>query len=258
MTINSLFYNLNTGLIEDWTGLGLSDLEQKWARTPLDPKETLKDDPLRALRILRFASRFDLKISPLVESALSEQSLKDYLLNKVSRERVRIEYEKMIKGKNPKHAIDLLEKFEFFDIIFGLNGVQVKNARSQIGDLKPSELLFEKVTARLLMKFAPKTVIHEGKFLKISDYVADHSLKLSRKQKEVIGKFIELTPELERLSTQFDVTKVGLLLRELGEYWEEALDLLPPVLSHSFSHSVQTASLTSFYNEPPLIRVLST
>lgn len=258
MTINSLFYNLNTKLVEDWTGFGLSDLEQKWARTPLNPKETLKDDPLRALRILRFAARFDLKICPEVESALKEPSLKAHLLKKVSRERVKIEYEKMILGKNCESAIELIEKFEFFDIIFGIDGIKVKDALSQLGEFKHSKLSFEKYTAGLLMKFAPKSVSYGEGVLKISDYVGDISLKLSKKQKEVIGKFIEFVPEIEKLSNQFNVIEAGLIIKELGECWEEALDLLPPVLSHAFFQSVQSNSLTSFYNEPPLLKVFYT
>jgi len=58
LTINSLFYNIHTDLIEDWTGYGLSDLDQKIARTPLEPDTTFRDDPLRVLRVARFATRF--------------------------------------------------------------------------------------------------------------------------------------------------------------------------------------------------------
>lgn len=42
-TINSLFYNINTGAIEDYTGKGLQDLRQGLIRTPLPPMETFLD-----------------------------------------------------------------------------------------------------------------------------------------------------------------------------------------------------------------------
>ena len=53
ITINSLFYNIHTKRIEDYTKKGLDDLRNGFIRTPLDPKETFLDDPLRILRVLR-------------------------------------------------------------------------------------------------------------------------------------------------------------------------------------------------------------
>ena len=38
------------GEVEDWTGWGLSDLAQRYARTPLPAGQTFADDPLRVLR----------------------------------------------------------------------------------------------------------------------------------------------------------------------------------------------------------------
>lgn len=55
LTINSMFYNLKTGEIEDLTGKGLEDLKSGTARTPLEPLQTFIDDPLRVLRTIRFA-----------------------------------------------------------------------------------------------------------------------------------------------------------------------------------------------------------
>jgi len=63
LTINALFYNLRTQQIEDQTSRGLSDLglsppNPKRIRTPLEPFQTFKDDPLRIVRAVRFAARF--------------------------------------------------------------------------------------------------------------------------------------------------------------------------------------------------------
>jgi tRNA nucleotidyltransferase (CCA-adding enzyme) len=40
--------------VEDFTGRGLDDLRSGTLRTPIDPVRTLRDDPLRALRAIRF------------------------------------------------------------------------------------------------------------------------------------------------------------------------------------------------------------
>jgi tRNA nucleotidyltransferase/poly(A) polymerase len=61
LTINAFFYNINSGEIEDYTGQGIEDLKLGQIRTPLEPLVTLLDDPLRVLRAIRFACRFNFK-----------------------------------------------------------------------------------------------------------------------------------------------------------------------------------------------------
>ena len=57
ITINSLFYNVTTSKVEDLTGCGVRDLlVDRLIRTPLDPRVTFMDDPLRVLRAVRFAA----------------------------------------------------------------------------------------------------------------------------------------------------------------------------------------------------------
>ena len=69
LTINSLFYNIQTKYIEDFTELGLKDLEDGFIRTPLDPIQTFMDDPLRILRCVRFTMRFGFIIDPRIPIA---------------------------------------------------------------------------------------------------------------------------------------------------------------------------------------------
>eukprot|EP01040_Poterioochromonas_malhamensis_P010904 gene10904-11884_t len=56
-TINSLFFNINSRTVEDFSGMGMPDLQQGIIRTPIDPLITFRDDPLRILRAIRFSSR---------------------------------------------------------------------------------------------------------------------------------------------------------------------------------------------------------
>lgn len=70
LTINSLFYNVHSRQVEDYTRSGLSDLEKRIARTPLPPVQTFEDDPLRVLRCIRFASRFELTIAEEIVEAI--------------------------------------------------------------------------------------------------------------------------------------------------------------------------------------------
>jgi len=97
-TINSLFYNLRTDQVEDFCG-GLEDLRSKRIRTPLEPLTTFTDDPLRVLRLIRFASRLSFKIDSETEVAMKDPAVDEKLKIKISRERVGVEVEKMLKGE---------------------------------------------------------------------------------------------------------------------------------------------------------------
>lgn len=96
-TVNALFYNIHTQLIEDHTG-GLVDMKEKIMRTPMDPYQTFMDDPLRVLRLIRFASRLGFNIDPPTQACMSDPAVLVALRMKISRERVGIELDKMLKG----------------------------------------------------------------------------------------------------------------------------------------------------------------
>lgn len=75
-TINALFYNLQTGKVEDYTGQGVDDLKKGLLRTPASATVTFNDDPLRALRAARFAARFNLKLHPDIIAAARTRNVK--------------------------------------------------------------------------------------------------------------------------------------------------------------------------------------
>lgn len=97
-TVNALFYNIKTLEVEDFTGKGLEDLQSGVLRTPLDPYQTFKDDPLRVLRIIRFASRLSFEVHPSMVQAMGDSGIKQALRNKISRERIGTELSKMLQG----------------------------------------------------------------------------------------------------------------------------------------------------------------
>lgn len=76
ITINALFFNIHTRQIEDLTGKGLSDLAQGIVRTPLPAIQTFLDDPLRVLRVVRFASRFHYTLSEDIPEAIKDESIR--------------------------------------------------------------------------------------------------------------------------------------------------------------------------------------
>lgn len=117
-TVNAMFFNLHTCQVEDFTGQGFRDMAAKIIRTPLEPVQTFKDDPLRVLRLIRFASRLDYTIDHETEKAMANPEIQEVLKIKISRERVGIELEKMLKGPRPYMALQLINRFGLYRTVF--------------------------------------------------------------------------------------------------------------------------------------------
>ena len=75
-TFNSLFYNVTEDTIEDFTGKGLEDLRNQIVRTPLEPKITFLDDPIRVLRAIRFCARFEFKFAESLSTGMDDQAVR--------------------------------------------------------------------------------------------------------------------------------------------------------------------------------------
>ncbi|QPG75105.1 hypothetical protein FOA43_002446 [Brettanomyces nanus] len=115
-TLNSLFFNLSTMKVEDLTGKGLDDLRNGILRTPLDPIKTFIDDPLRCLRLIRFASNFGFIIDPEASKAMKLDSIRTSLDQKISRERIGTEFRKTILGGDAVYGLKLMRDVGFIDI----------------------------------------------------------------------------------------------------------------------------------------------
>ncbi|KAI6153282.1 hypothetical protein BKA82DRAFT_4087879 [Pisolithus tinctorius] len=120
ITINSLFYNVHTRAVEDLTEKGLDDLRSGVVRTPLPPLQTFRDDPLRVIRCVRFASRFGFEMTPELRDAAQDSSIQEALISKISRERIGEELDKMMKGVQPLRAVQLINELSLYHCIFNV------------------------------------------------------------------------------------------------------------------------------------------
>jgi tRNA nucleotidyltransferase (CCA-adding enzyme) len=121
-TMNSLFYNLQTTMVEDWTRRGHSDLLKGRVVTPLEAHQTFHDDPLRVLRAIRFAVRYNMEMDSDLKAACRNPQIHNELHRKVSRERVGKELEAMLSGKgaNPIYALETIGNLKLAGSVFCL------------------------------------------------------------------------------------------------------------------------------------------
>jgi len=108
-TINAMALSLNNDDFGDLSDPfdGVSDLEKKVIRTPMEPGITYSDDPLRMMRAIRFATQLDFSIEQRSLQAISEH--KDRI-KIVSKERIVDELHKILKCKKPSVGFSLLHQ----------------------------------------------------------------------------------------------------------------------------------------------------
>jgi poly(A) polymerase len=106
-TINTLLENLHTSEVVDPLGTAFTDLDLGILRTPLDPHETFRDDPLRMLRAVRFSTKLGFVIEPTLVAAMTDCQT---LLSppKVSVERIRDEFSRVLLSDRATCGLSLM------------------------------------------------------------------------------------------------------------------------------------------------------
>jgi poly(A) polymerase len=103
-TMNSMALNPLSGDLIDPFG-GLEDAERRLVRAVGDPRLRFAEDPLRLLRAVRFASRFECAIERETWNAIHGSANG---LRLISRERIRDEYSRILTGRTPSRALAAL------------------------------------------------------------------------------------------------------------------------------------------------------
>jgi poly(A) polymerase len=104
LTVNAMAVRVPDYRFVDPFG-GLSDLRAKQLRTPIDPEVSFGDDPLRMVRLARFAAVLDAEPD---EAAFKAASTMADRLDGISRERIRDELDRLIVAPAQARGMDLL------------------------------------------------------------------------------------------------------------------------------------------------------
>jgi tRNA nucleotidyltransferase (CCA-adding enzyme) len=104
-TINALAWKDGEGVIDYFKGL--EDIKQKIIKGVESPCKRIEEDPLRMLRAVRLACELDFKIDKTTLQAIERNSS---LIKKVSPERIRDEFTKILLSNYPRRGFKLLHR----------------------------------------------------------------------------------------------------------------------------------------------------
>lgn len=202
LTINSLLMDLMSGEIVDLTGKGREDIKQGIIRTPSDPDIIFTDDPLRLMRAVRFAGRYNYTIPDYMKDSIRKNSSN---LSSISRERVKEELEKILTGANPELGVKHLYNLDLMPYI----APSVANTpSSSIAGASKGKDFIEK----LALMLNPANMSEAMRDLK--------NLKLSNEELNSVVKIIESLHLIKASSSNASMLKAGtnLVNSGLGAY----------------------------------------
>lgn len=105
LTINSLYYNCSTGEILDLID-GRSDIDNHIIKTTNpDADQIFIDDPLRCLRVIRFATRYGWEIEKNTYESMKKNVKR---LKIITKERIQAEFNKILMSENAVMGINML------------------------------------------------------------------------------------------------------------------------------------------------------
>lgn len=130
LTINTLAISLKEE--DEYTIIdtfnGLTDLENRVIKTPLEPQRTFSDDPLRIMRAIRFATQLGFNIEPQTWQGIVE--MRDRL-EIISQERITTELNKIILSPKPSIGFYMLDDAGILEKIIpemsDLKGVEIRD-----------------------------------------------------------------------------------------------------------------------------------
>ena len=93
---------------------GVNDLAKQVLRTPVDPRQSFDDDPLRMMRAVRFVAQLGFTIAPETAEAITRMAER---ISIVSAERIRDELTKLMLADHPVQGIEALTQSGLADIV---------------------------------------------------------------------------------------------------------------------------------------------
>jgi len=223
----------------------------------MEPLQTFLDDPLRVLRTIRFATRFNFTMVEELHEAIQDAKIKDALAVKVSYERIGKETDQMMSGKNPERSVNYFYDYKLFSHLLKFpKSCEELQEQEKVDELTYSSLKVCDILGRCFsaikkdgslmsiewpsgdeLSEVQKYTFYAGilvpfrnyqhtvkkaqneKVEGVHNFVMFESLKQPTKSKNFVHKCLSHLDDIIKHvnSEEFDVVEVGILLKELEE-----------------------------------------
>lgn len=234
--VNALFYNLDTQEVEDFTKKGLDDMKAGIIRTPLEPYQTFKDDPLRVLRLIRFAARLGYVIDPEAVDKMADPTIHEALRLKISRERVGVEIGKIMTGPDPYGGLKRIYDCGLYKTVFSdpentsysiqdlTDFPAALSILSQILDRQPSICLALRPKDDIALAWTLAAYLPYRDNEQAAVEAARSGIKATNIVVKVLGDAVKYSTQLRNLVSDVDAgvatrAQVGVTLKNCGKSW---------------------------------------
>jgi poly(A) polymerase len=130
-TINALFYDPRSFEVIDYVA-GVPDLQARLIRTVGDPEVRMREDPVRMIRAVRFATKLNCEIEPATRAAI-EHHCGD--LAKSSVPRLVEEIFRTLSFKGAERALLLMEELGLLEVLLPMLSEHLRATHSEATDL---------------------------------------------------------------------------------------------------------------------------
>lgn len=253
-TVNTLCMD-STGKIIDILNIK-NDIDNRILRTVGNPRYRIKEDSLRILRCIRFATILDFEIEPKTKYYLSKYG---YLLRKLSQERKKEELDKIFLSKNKEKGRKLLIELNLTNVldINKLNNIVLCTdllgiwCQLEVDDIYPFTK-YEKTQMKNLRELLKQDEIDNYALYKYGLYLCTVYADIKGISKRKLNTMYNKLPITTRKEIEISGKEISTILnRKPGEYIKEIInDIEISILSNKLNNKKEeiTKYIISKYN----------
>jgi len=235
-TINTICMDSNGKIIDKLNGI--NDLNKGVIRMVLDSESKIKEDPLRILRAIRFATVLDFQLDSCLDESITNNSI---LVKTLSVYRIKEEISKILLSENYIKGLDLLKKYNI-DKYLNLSYTNLVYTADVCGMWAqidyPESLPFTKIEKNNILKL--REILELGLINK--EVIYNYGLYLSLIAGEILGIDASFIHELYKDMPIYLRNELNISYREITEI----LNIAPSKLVKDIENDILLKVLNGF------------